>query len=89
MHFCTSSIKNFTYDKGVASDLRYLDMILFLSVIYMFNIRIYFSKHNYMANVRTLQDTNKGHRLGSMREQELEEKLYNALKYSPFFSFIL
>ncbi|CAH1769994.1 516_t:CDS:1, partial [Entrophospora sp. SA101] len=33
-----------------------------------------------MTNVRTLQDINKGHRLGSMREQELEKKLYTALE---------
>ncbi|RIB07775.1 hypothetical protein C2G38_2045714 [Gigaspora rosea] len=32
-----------------------------------------------MANVHTLQNI-KGHRLGSMREQELEKKLYTALK---------
>ena len=33
-----------------------------------------------MANVRTLRDINKGHRLGSMYEEELEKKLYTALK---------
>ncbi|CAH1766933.1 10673_t:CDS:1 [Entrophospora sp. SA101] len=35
-----------------------------------------------MANVHTLQDisSNKGHRLGSMREQELEESLHHSLK---------
>ena len=32
-----------------------------------------------MTNVCTLQNF-KGHRLGSMREQELEEKLYTAIK---------
>ncbi|CAJ0835992.1 16917_t:CDS:2, partial [Entrophospora sp. SA101] len=33
-----------------------------------------------MTNVRTLRDINKGHRLGSMYEEELENKLYTALK---------
>jgi len=34
-----------------------------------------------MANVRTLQDINKEHRLGSMREQKLEESLHRSLKF--------
>ncbi|CAG8533002.1 1781_t:CDS:2, partial [Paraglomus brasilianum] len=33
-----------------------------------------------MTNVRTLRDINKGYRLGGMREQELEKKLYTALE---------
>ena len=33
-----------------------------------------------MANIYTLRDFNKGHCLGSMREQELEESLHHSLK---------
>jgi len=36
-----------------------------------------------MTNVRTLRDINKGYRLGGMREQELEKKLYTALDLRP------
>ena len=51
----------------------------FLDIVRDFNI--YFLLFN-MANVHTLQDisSNKGYRLGSMREQELEETLHRSLK---------